>query len=252
MLNEVLSVKSCSFHDCWLNELCYRKFVKENVDCTESVKQFTSEGKRFWKWVKCSCVCLQRRKPLCCDELILLISTYGYMWWLVKTVSTRYSEIGSHCNEQTRVKICTLAGWDREHSLQRDWLLLQRVSSDCWLSDIEVCYCSELGCRYSEHEICCSETFTRCSEWSLHCDNVRYNVNVELLCWYINVCLVRSDSYENVRYVVHVGTLAQAYKWGIANKSLSCDMKPKYWVICEMNWLIATPRHCVARDWVLW
>ena len=28
---------------------------------------------------KCSCVCLQQSKALCCDELNLLISTYGYM-----------------------------------------------------------------------------------------------------------------------------------------------------------------------------
>ena len=167
-------------------------------------------------------------KALCCDELILLISTYDYMWWLVKTMSTR-------CNEQARVMVCALAGWDREHSLQRDWFLLQRVSSDCWLFDIEVYHCSELSYCYSEHEIRCNKTFTCRSEWSLPCGNVMYDVNVELLCWYVNICFVRIDSYENVRYVVHVNTLAQPYTWDIVNESLSYDMTPKYWVTCEMN-----------------
>ena len=55
-------------------------------------------------------VCLQRSKALCCDVLILLISTYGYMRWLVKTVSTCYSEIGFRCIEQAQVRICALAG----------------------------------------------------------------------------------------------------------------------------------------------
>ena len=98
----------------------------------------------------------------------LLINTYGYMWWLVKIVSTRCSEIGSRCNEQAWVRNCTLVGWDREHSLQWDWLPLQWVGLDCWLFDIKVCH-------YSEHESRCSEIFTRCNEWSLPCDNVMYD-----------------------------------------------------------------------------
>ena len=51
----------------------------------------------------------------------------------------------------------------------------------------------------------------------------------------VNVCLVWIDSYDDVMYVVHVGTLAQAYTCDIANKSLSYDMTSKYWVICKMN-----------------
>ena len=51
----------------------------------------------------------------------------------------------------------------------------------------------------------------------------------------VNVCLVWIDSYDDVMYVVHVGTFAQAYTWGVANESLSCDMTSKHWVVCEMN-----------------
>ena len=151
-----------------------------------------------------------------CDELILLISTYCYMWWLVRTVSTRRSEIGSCCNEQTLVENYALASWDRGHSLQQ-------VGSDCWLFDIKVCHCSALGCHYSKPEIHCCETFTHRSEWSIPCDNVMYDVSDELSCWYINMCLVRIDSYDDVMYVLHVGTPAQAYTWDIANESLNCD-----------------------------
>ena len=173
-------------------------------------------------------VCLQWSKALCCDVLILLRCTYGQMRWLVKTVSTRCSEIDPRCNDYTQVRVCALDGWDRGHSLQRDWLPLQRVSLGWWPFDIGICCCNELDCRYSEHEICCSETFTRSSEWSIPCDNMMYDVNVELLCWYVNVCLVRIDGYDDVMYVVRVGTLAQAYTWDIANESLNCDMMPKY------------------------
>ena len=66
----------------------------------------------------------------------------------------------------------------------------------------------------------------------------------------VKVCLVRIDSYDDVMYVVHIGTLAQAYTYDISNESLSCDMTSKYWVIYEMNQLIAMPRRWVARDWV--
>ena len=66
----------------------------------------------------------------------------------------------------------------------------------------------------------------------------------------VNVCLVWIDSYDDVMYVVYVGTLAQAYICNIANESLSCDMTQKCWVICEMRKLIATPRRWAARDWV--
>ena len=69
---------------------------------------------------------------------------------------------------------------------------------------------------------------------------------------YIYVCLVRIEIYDNVMYVGHICTPAQAYTWDIAIERLSCDMMPKYWVIYETSWLIATPRCWVARDWVAW
>ena len=101
-------------------------------------------------------------------------------------------------------------------------------------------------------EFCYSEQFTRRNEWSLLCDIMMYDVNIKMLCWYDNVCLVSTDSYDDVMYIVHFDTLAQTYIWNITNESLSCDMTPKYWVIYEMNWLIAILRHWVARDWVAW
>ena len=119
-------------------------------------------------------------------------------------MSIRCNEIVSHYNEQAQVRICALAGWDREHSLQP-------AGFDWWLYDMEVCRCIELGCRYSKHENRCSETFAHRSEWSLPFDNVMYDANVELLCWYVNVCLVMIDSYNDGMYIVHVGILAQAY-----------------------------------------
>ena len=65
---------------------------------------------------------------------------------------------------------------------------------------------------------------------------------VELLCWYVYVCLVRIEIYDNVMYVVHVCTPTQAYTWDIAIESLSYDMMSKYWVIYETSWMIATPK----------
>ena len=47
------------------------------VPKTWSVSQ-AKEGE-FHEPGKCSCVCLQQSKALSCDELNLLISTYGYM-----------------------------------------------------------------------------------------------------------------------------------------------------------------------------
>ena len=157
-----------------------------------------------------------------------MIRTYGYMWWLVRTMSTHCSGIGSRCLEQARVRIYVLVGWDREHSLQRDWTSLQPVDSDSWIFNIEVCHCSELGCRYSELEIHCSETFTCCSEWSLPCDNRMLDIIDNLLGWYLNVCLVRIFSYDNAMYIIHIGTPVQAYTWDITNESLNCDMIAKY------------------------
>ena len=44
-----------------------------------------------------------------------------------------------------------------------------------------------------------------------------------------------TDGYDDVMYIVHIGTFEQAYTWDVANEILSCDMTLKYWVICEMN-----------------
>ena len=52
----------------------------------------------------------------------------------------------------------------------------------------------------------CNETFPRYNERSLFCD-----INVKMLCWYDNVCLVIIDSYDNLMNSVHVSTPAQAY-----------------------------------------
>ena len=57
----------------------------------------------------------------------------------------------------------------------------------------------------------CSETFSHHSERSLLCDILLCDINVEMLYWYDNVCLVRIDSSENLMNNVHVCTPAQAY-----------------------------------------
>ena len=57
----------------------------------------------------------------------------------------------------------------------------------------------------------CIETFSCHSERSLFCDILMYDINIEMLCWFDNVCLVRIDSYDNLMNNVHVGTPAQAY-----------------------------------------
>ena len=49
------------------------------------------------------------------------------------------------------------------------------------------------------------------------------DINVEMLCWYDNVCLVRIDRYANMMNNVHIGTPAQAYTLYIANDSLNYD-----------------------------
>ena len=46
--------------------------------------------------------------------------------------------------------------------------------------------------------------------------------------------LVRITSFDNLMVDVYVGILTQAYPWDIANKSLNCNMMPRYWVICTM------------------
>ena len=69
----------------------------------------------------------------------------------------------------------------------------------------------------------CSETFSHHDERSLLCDILMGDINVETLCWYNNVCLVRIDRYDNTMNNVHIGTPAQAYTLEIANDSLKFD-----------------------------
>ena len=69
----------------------------------------------------------------------------------------------------------------------------------------------------------CSETFSCHSKRSLLCDILMSNINVEMLCWYDNVCLVRIDRYDNAMNNVHSGTPTQAYTLDIAKDSLNCD-----------------------------
>ena len=45
---------------------------------------------------------------------------------------------------------------------------------------------------------------------------------------------MRIDSYDELMIDVHDGALAYASTCDIANKSLNCDMMPRYWVICTM------------------
>ena len=52
---------------------------------------------------------------------------------------------------------------------------------------------------------------------------------VELMCWYVYVYLVRIEIYDNVMYVVHICTHAQAYTWDIAIESL-----PELWYDAEV------------------
>ena len=50
-----------------------------------------------------------------------------------------------------------------------------------------------------------------CSESSLLCDTEICDINVEMLCWYDNVSLVRIDNYDNLMNNVHIGTPVEAY-----------------------------------------
>ena len=64
------------------------------------------------------------------------------------------------------------------------------------------------------------------------------------------ICVVKNKICDNTVYIIHTCTHAQAYMWDVARESLSCDMMPKYGVIYEISWLIATPRCWFARVWV--
>ena len=51
----------------------------------------------------------------------------------------------------------------------------------------------------------CSETFSHHGERSLLCEILLSDINVEMLCWYNNVCLVRIDKYDNtMNILVHL------------------------------------------------
>ena len=72
------------------------------------------------------------------------------------------------------------------------------------------------------------------SERSLPCDNLICNVIVEMLCRYDKEGLLSIDNIDNLMIDVHDGTLAYAYICDVANKSLNCNIMPRYWVICIM------------------
>ena len=55
-----------------------------------------------------------------------------------------------------------------------------------------------------------------------------YNVIVEMLCRYDKVCLLSIDNIDNLMIDVHDGTLAYVYIYDVSNKSLNCNMKPRY------------------------
>ena len=46
--------------------------------------------------------------------------------------------------------------------------------------------------------------------------------------------LLSIDNIDNLMINVHDGILAYAYTCDVANKSLNCNMMPRYWVICTM------------------
>ena len=147
------------------------------------------------------------------------------MIWLVGTESTRCSECGFPYNELAQV--------------EKPWLLMFTAVVSLYVTAVRLLF----------H---CSEFIFRLSERSLPCDILKYDIIVEMLCWYDYVCLTRIDRHDDWMNDVHVSTLAQAYTWDITNESLNYDMTPKCWVICKLNRLIATPRCWVARDWVAW
>ena len=69
----------------------------------------------------------------------------------------------------------------------------------------------------------CNETFSHHGERSLLCVILMGDTNVEILCWYDNVYLVRIDKYDNTMSNVHIGTPAQVYTLDITNDNLSCE-----------------------------
>ena len=75
--------------------------------------------------------------------------------------------------------------------------------------------------RYSGYVSCLRER-------SLHCEVLMYNVIVEILCEYKNVCLLRIVNFDNLMVDVRVGTLAQVYTCDITNESLNYDMTQRY------------------------
>ena len=68
-MNEVLGVEYDGLYNGWLYELCCRKIVKEPVDCTKSVEQFTSKGKDFGNEVSAVLFLQQNRACVMLFEL---------------------------------------------------------------------------------------------------------------------------------------------------------------------------------------
>ena len=136
----------------------------------------------------------------------------------------------------------------------------------------------------------CNETFSRHGERSLLWHIEMCDINVEILCWYDNVCLVRIDNYDNLTNNVYIGTPGEAYTWDIASEILKCidwrqrqdigllNIMSTYWVIFWVAWHTSLVRfgrqtiqghengllglmwwvicvymhHIIDRDWVAW
>ena len=115
------------------------------------------------------------------SKLCLRIVNFSlrFVIWLIETGSIRCSEYSSHCNELARV------GKPQ---------MLKFVAATSFSVTI-VCLLFR-----------CSETFPHHSERSLLCDILMCDINMEMLFWSHNVCLVRIDSYDNLMNNVHVGT----------------------------------------------
>ena len=107
-----------------------------------------------------------------------------FVIWLIETGSTHCSEYGSHYNKLAQV--------------EKPQILKFVVAASLVVTTTSLLFR-------------CSETFSCHNERPLLCDILMCDINVEMLCQYDNVCLVRIDSYENLMNNVHVGTPAQAY-----------------------------------------
>ena len=140
-------------------------------------------------------------------SLVLVFTLY-----LAETESTRCSEWSFCCNE---------LAWIGKPKLLRFFAEARLVVAAASL----LFRCSK--------SICCH------NERSLPCHNLMCNIIVEMLCRYGMVCLLSIDNIDNLIIdvdVVHLNTLNIN---DIANRSLSCNMLPRYWVIYStlLGWM---------------